>query len=210
MVDTTATGRRGNRFPPTAKIIGLTLATAACVAIIVITMIYRRHGAGSLPSQPVAAEDADLSLENIFQSASRGNRRSWRLKAASAKFLESGSRMEFQRPELILYLKDQSTISLTADSGWLHTRSNDIEVNGHVQLNDRDYTLSTESLRYLHRRRVVLTDRPVTIKGPSLTLSAQSLWINLDTKTAILQGKVVGAFGGNPPQPPPPPSAPKG
>ena len=88
------------------------------------------------------------------------------------------------------YLKDNSEVTLTADRGVLNTESNDIEVSGNVVVKNNQYRMLTESLSYIHDKRVLYSKSPVTIAGTSARLAANRLSMDLNSKKLTLEGSV--------------------
>ena len=134
--------------------------------------------------------DATLSIGKIHQTATRKGKKEWSLEASSAHYIEKTNQMVLRDLKVIFFLKDNSQITLTANRGILKTDSNDIEVSDHVVLKNEEYKLLTESLNYVHDRRILYSSVPVTISGTSALLAADSISFDLNSKKLVLQGSV--------------------
>ncbi len=147
----------------------------------------------TLPSVEKAAQ-AVMSLSQVNQTATKDGAVQWKLKASSAE-LETGSgKMVLQNPQVDFFLDDGSRVNLRASKGVLNTQNNDIEVHGNVQVVNSRYTLKTESMAYLHQRRLLEAKTPVHIIGKRFDLKSAAMTYDLDADQAIFEGDIKGTI----------------
>lgn len=152
----------------------------------------RRQGDEENAVLPKMAAKAVMYLAGVHQTATRDGAVQWELNAGSAE-LEAGSgRMILKAPEVEFILENGSRVRLTADSGILNTKTNDIEVRGNVCVKDSRYTLTTEMLSYDHEKRILFSTLPVHIAARAVALSAAAMRYDLNTSQALFSGMVKG------------------
>ncbi|MDJ0831186.1 MAG: LPS export ABC transporter periplasmic protein LptC, partial [Desulfobacterales bacterium] len=86
---------------------------------------------------------------------------------------------------------------LKAQKGILYTDSNNIEASGDVIVKNKELQLKTQQLNYEHQRRIIHSDKPIFISGGAITLSADSMSLELNTQKAQLQGNVKSSVDEN-------------
>jgi LPS export ABC transporter protein LptC len=142
-----------------------------------------------LPSEAVRSL---MKLAGVHQTATKNGAVQWELDAVTAELEAKSGRMVLDAPQVKFFLEDGTVVQVTAKTGILNTRSNDIQVRGNVKvLNDR-YTLATEALSYKHGDRKMETEVPVIITGGEMDLRADAMTYDLDNNTARFRGHVVG------------------
>ena len=176
--------------PKKIKLVLLAVLIIALGGVIVIYIGSQRNSkvAESIPES--VEPDATLSIGKIQQTATRKGKKEWSLEAGSARYVDKTSQMILQDLVVTFFLSDNSEITLTADEGILNTDSNDIEVSGNVVLENKDYKLLTESLNYVHDKRLLYSKTPATISGTSVRLTADTISFDLNTKKVTLEGSV--------------------
>jgi LPS export ABC transporter protein LptC len=134
-------------------------------------------------------QGADLSLNDIHQTATRDGKTQWRLDATAAHYLTG---------EKQVILKNLSmTVLLTADNGILMTQTKDVSVSGNIELTHDTSRLVTETLEYRSADQTLFAKNPVTIFGDAYRLKAQSMVLDLSRNRAVLKGNVEGSFSEN-------------
>jgi LPS export ABC transporter protein LptC len=167
------------------------------VAVAVIFFQFRRSTDKLTVPLPDNAVKSLMFLEKVHQTASKEGRVQWDLNADSAE-LEVGSRqMVLQSPKVRFYLEDGSQVDLTARKGILYTQSNDIIVQGNVEMKSDRYKLLTDELAYQHSRRTLQSKQPVQIIGQHINLRAESMVYELDSNRALFSGNVNGNINEN-------------
>jgi LPS export ABC transporter protein LptC len=95
------------------------------------------------------------------------------------------------------FIDETSEITLAAEKGILNTDSNDIEVSGNVVVINKEYKLLTERLNYANDKRVLYSTAPVTISGPTVHLTADTISFDLNTQKVTLEGIVETTLDNN-------------
>lgn len=187
--------RKAYRRPRKLKFLALATGVSILVVLAVVYAAYRYLQ--EAPERLIAsiAENAKLSLGKIQQTATRDGKTEWRLDAASARYLEATNQVKLDDLTVTFYMDSGEQVRLSATDGVLDTRSNDIQVSGNVQVDNKDYALHTESLRYRHQQRLILSDSPVVIERKiGGRLSADKLRLDLNSNRLKLEGNVEGVF----------------
>ncbi len=140
---------------------------------------------------------AKMSLGKVHHTATRDGVIEWSLDASSARLLDEKKQLILDDLSVVFYMKDGKKAYLTAEKGFLHTDSNDIEVVGNVVVKNDNYVLKTEKLNYENTRRILFSTIPVAISSDSEKLTADSISFDLDTKKTVLEGNVKGTFSEN-------------
>lgn len=176
------------------KIFIIAVIFICCATIVAVFLYYRRHPDQVQDLVSAIPADADLTIADIHQTATRDGRKEWSLEAASARYLNAEKRVILTKLSMTFYLEDRQDLTLTADSGVWLTESKDVEITGNVELKSDDALLNTEKLRYRHEQRILDSPSPVQIKGDSYRLTAERMQLDLNTNRAIFEGNISGAF----------------
>ena len=163
--------------------------------VILITFLqYRRVLERTDTPVFIGQNKANISIGKAHQTATRNGRMEWSLDAASADYIDKNSQAIFKDLSVTFYLKDETRVYITANQGILKTDSNNMEIYGNVVVRNKDYQLRCENLHYNHDQRIIISKVPVNITGNSFELVADSMSLNLNTNTALFEGKVKGTF----------------
>ncbi|HSM75641.1 MAG TPA: LPS export ABC transporter periplasmic protein LptC [Desulfobacterales bacterium] len=146
-------------------------------------------------------DKAQLALQKIHQTASRGGITEWSLEADSARYLDESKELLLENLAVEFFMDDGARMLLTADRGTLRTDTNDIAVRENVRVTKEDLALSTEALDYDHQKRILTSRTEVRITSGGSEITANTLRYDLNTRQAFLDGDVRGVFSENdPPQ----------
>jgi LPS export ABC transporter protein LptC len=179
------------------RLITTLLAAVVVIAVgSIVTVFYRVRQAEDLPEKLMAVipENTEIALGSLEHTATRGGKTQWRLKAETARVMDGKTTLMLTNPQVVFYMDDGREVVLTADQGILETRSNNIAATGNVVINNRDYSMKTEALRYSHDERKLTSDRRVFITGAWADLSADRMHLDLNADTVEFTGRVEGAF----------------
>jgi len=177
------------------KILLAVAAIGVAAGLLAVYIGYRRLAHAPEQLAAVIGDQAKLSLGKIRQTATRDGKTEWRLDAASAQYLEAGSKVLLKELTVVFYSNEDRSVTLSATDGVLNTESNDIEVSGDVTVENEEYTLTTASLHYRHDTRTISSDHPVTIERKTGgRLSADALSFDLNTNRVLMEGNVTGVF----------------
>ena len=147
---------------------------------------------------PETAAKAIMALSNVRQTATKDGSVQWKLTAVSAEMEADTGRMVLKSPQVEFFTEDGGRIHLTASTGILYTRDNNIEVQGNVHLRSDRYTLVTEALTYDNERHLIVTTKEVLISGETIQLHASAMTYDLKVNQARFAGPVKGILHENP------------
>ena len=174
----------------------------ALIVIIVITIgivlaAFLRFQKNGDTSDPLLSDDhkkASISIGKVHQTATKDGAKQWSLVADSAHYIEKENRALFENLEVVFFMEDGSEATMTADRGYLQTDSNDIQVEGNVQVDYGTYHIETMALDYNHESRFLHTDDQVKVSGEFFTLTADAVSVDLNTQKSDFFGNVKGVF----------------
>jgi len=172
--------------------LGLLLALALFFSI-------RQQMSKTAPASPDSPEQttADLSISQFHHTAKKEGRTEWILDAETAQYFKNNSQVRLKKLNLKYFPQsEQPETHLTADKGRLHLDSNDMDISGHVVVENRNWRMETETLHYTHESNIISTDVPVQINGESLRLRADAMTLNIQTGKLVCRGNVEGTLIG--------------
>ncbi len=141
-------------------------------------------------------QGSDMVLNKIHHEAVRYGVREWGLDARMAQFDDDGQTVLIEDIKLTIFGSDQSQTHVEAIKGKINMLSNDFTLRKNVKVKSQEYTLETQRISYTNDEKSITSDTRVHIKGPSMTVGADSAQFNLNTKKAVLEGNVTVTFGG--------------
>jgi LPS export ABC transporter protein LptC len=180
--------------PNTLRIV-LVLFILSVIAILAVVYINYRELLEN-PEKMIAAfkPGADMTIDDIHQTATRNGKKEWQLDAASAHYIDTEKKVRLEDLGMTFFLENQQQIQLTADSGILETETQNVSIKGQVKLKNEDANLQTEELHYQHEQRFIFADTPVTITGEVFQLNAESMTLDLEKGRAVFKGNVQATF----------------
>ncbi len=186
-----------NQNPRKLKFFLISIIIILLGIIIAVFSTYRNILDETAGLESVIHSAAKMSLGKLHHTATRDGVIEWSLDASSAKLLDEKKQLILDDLSVVFYMKDGKKAYLTAEKGFLHTESNDIEVAGNVVVKNDNYVLKTEKLYYEHTRRILFSNVSVEISSDSEKLTADSISFDLNTKKTMLEGNVKGIFSEN-------------
>ena len=135
---------------------------------------------------------ATLAIGKVKHTATRDGKTEWTLEAGSGKYSDEDKTVTITDLMIAFYMADDTTTYLKADEGVLNSQTNDIDVRGHITLENKGYQLETEQIKYDHEKRIVYSDTPLTIKNAFLYLTADRFKLDLNENKTYLTGHVKG------------------
>ncbi|MCG6906935.1 MAG: LPS export ABC transporter periplasmic protein LptC [Desulfobacteraceae bacterium] len=144
-------------------------------------------------------DKAQLALQKIHQTATRGGITEWSLDADSARYLDESKELLLENLAVEFFMDDGTRMLLTADRGTLRTDTNDIAVRENVRVTKEDLALSTEALDYDHQKRILTSQTEVRITSGNSQITAKTFRYDLNPRQAVLDGDVRGVFSENDP-----------
>jgi len=172
----------------------LAVALVALIATVVVFVGYRQVTRNPEAILELVQKGADMQLSNIRQTASKKGIKEWRLEASSATLKDEQKVMLLDRPEVEFFMEDGDNLHLTADQGTIHTDSSHMNVSGQVSAATSQYRLQTETLDYDPNARTLHAAKSVRISGPSFTIRADSMAMDIATSITRLEGGVEGVI----------------
>ena len=186
-----------NQNPRKLKFFLISIIIVLLGIIIAVFSTYRNILDETAGLKSVIHSAAKMSLGKLHHTATRDGVIEWSLDASSARLLDEKKQLILDDLSVVFYMKDGEKAYLTAEKGFLHTESNDIEVAGNVVVKNDNYVLKTEKLNYEHTRRILFSNVSVEISSDSEKLTADSISFDLNTKKTMLEGNVKGIFSEN-------------
>ncbi|MCD4786722.1 MAG: LPS export ABC transporter periplasmic protein LptC [Desulfobacterales bacterium] len=186
-----------NQNPRKLKFFLISIIIILLGIIIAVFSTYRNILDETAGLKSAIQSAAKMSLGKLHHTATRDGVIEWSLDASSAKLLDEKKQLILDDLSVVFYMKDGEKAYLTAEKGFLHTESNDIEVAGNVVVKNDNYVLKTEKLNYEHTRRILFSNVFVEISSDSEKLTADSISFDLNTKKTMLEGNVKGIFSEN-------------
>lgn len=173
----------------------ITILIIALIGIVLTVFIRNRIYINSiqkpLPPQQTAAT---LSIQNFRHTATQDGRKEWSIEADSANLFSTQNIAKLSNISALFFLKNDETISLTADSGLLHIDTNNLDISGHIIIKFSGYVMTTENLNYMYKSHIINIDTPMMITGKSIMFKANTMSYNLITDTIKCSGNVEGTF----------------
>ncbi len=186
-----------NQNPRKLKFFLISIIIILLGIIIAVFSTYRNILDETAGLESAIHSAAKMSLGKLHHTATRDGVIEWSLDASSARLLDEKKQLILDDLSVVFYMKDGEKAYLTAEKGFLHTESNDIEVAGNVVVKNNNYVLKTEKLYYEHTRRILFSNVSVEISSDSEKLTADSISFDLNTKKTMLEGNVKGIFSEN-------------
>jgi len=186
-----------NQNPGKLKFLLISIIIILLGIIIAVFSTYRNILDETAGLKSAIQSAAKMSLGKLHHTATRDGVIEWSLDASSAKLLDEKKQLILDDLSVVFYMKDGKKAYLTAEKGFLHTESNDIEVAGNVVVKNDNYVLKTKKINYEHTRRILFSNVSVEISSDSEKLTADSISFDLNTKKTMLEGNVKGIFSEN-------------
>lgn len=160
------------------------------LAAMVTTFLGYRHLAGKPQSRKIPRSLAAVIIEKYRQQTTKNGLPQWDLNARTASLDNAAHKADLSDLKVTFYLQNEERALLTADHGVLFTDRNDIEVTGHVVVQNKTYRVETQRLDYVHARQTLTANVPVTVTGPRIKLTADGVTVYLPTDRALFKGHV--------------------
>ncbi len=167
---------------------------AGLVSIAIVFIIYRSQMSGIPLASGIIKKTVDMSLARIRQTAMKNGIREWDLEAASADLFENEKKMVLNMPEVKFFMKDGTSVFLTADTGILKTDSKAIMISGNINVKRNGHRLIAETLEYEPEKRTLRSNKPVLLSGDSFELTADTVVLDIESEKTIFKGNVKGLF----------------
>jgi LPS export ABC transporter protein LptC len=166
----------------------------ALAALVIVYALYRRGidaGADLIKNMP---KGPSLTIENLRHTAVREGSTEWTLEAAQAKMAGNRKSATLTEVSVVFFADDGDEVHLTADTGHLNLRSDDLKVSGNVVVWQKSYRIVTENLEYQNRRQLLVAKTPVKVTGTTVSVTAERATFDLENKHLRFEGNVYGTI----------------
>lgn len=124
---------------------------------------------------------ADLKLDRVHYTETRGGIKEWELEAISAQYFKEESTVFFDKVKATFFGKNGEKYVLWGEKGKFNTQTKEIELFDGIKLDSSDgYHLRTQSLKYEAEKKTLRTSDPVEMSGPQLRVEGIGLIVELD------------------------------
>ncbi|GEM_PF-2118517 len=162
-----------------------------CTILITVTIIYvnlkkKENSSDTFKKESFPDKDADMTMDNFhFTQAGKG-KIDWEVKAVRAKLFKKENKAVLEDVEAVFTTSQGIRLELKGDEGLFNTESHDIYIrkrNNDIKIiSSNGYTMTTESLSWDNKKRVVATDDAVSIEGKEIKVKGKGLRINAVTQ----------------------------
>jgi LPS export ABC transporter protein LptC len=183
-------------YPKRSKWIRIPLLGAIFIALtgVVLVFIDYRSDKPETANPPKNQGKADASLTEIRHTAMKEGKKEWTLTAKSAHLIDRKNKTYIESPSIIFFLDSGEEVTLSAKRGVLAVDSNDLTVEGSVEIKHKDYIINAQKLYYIHEKRLIFSKLPVEIKGKIFHLVADRMTHDLTTNKSVFDGNVKGSY----------------
>jgi len=172
-------------------LLGVMLLGFAGVVMTFIT--YRKSFDDPEKIADLLPENTQISMQAFEHTATRDGKTQWHLEAESAS-LSGQKKLVLKTPAVVFYRENGRKIYLTAQTGVLNKKTNNITMSGNVVARTDGYRFEAESAEYDHNRRFLNAPTPVKIISNRGELVADAMTYDLGTSRATFSGNVQGVF----------------
>jgi len=138
-------------------------------------------------------ENTQVSMQSFEHTATRDGKTQWHLEAESASLM-GNKKLVLKTPAVVFYRENGRKIYLTAESGVLNKKTNNITMSGNVVAKTAGYRFEADSAVYDHNRRFLNSKTPVKIISNRGELVADTMTYDLGSNRATFDGNVKGVF----------------
>jgi LPS export ABC transporter protein LptC len=137
-----------------------------------------------------AAENPDITLDNIHYVETKGTRKEWELRAKSGRHFRENDYTTLDDLAVTFFAEGGRTITLRGGKGSMKGRK-EIEVWENVVITSSDgYRVVTNSLHYDAQRQQIFNEDPVLLEGKGVRVKGVGIVVDLRTKKLSILRKV--------------------
>ena len=137
----------------------------------------------------------DISIDNIHLIEEEDGKTQWELNADKAEVVHSNKITRLKNIRMSLYQKNNSQISVLADKGIIHNESENVELEGNIQVySGEGHVLTTNNLKWVSEQKTFATTDDVKINGNNFILTGKGMKVNVDTEILEIYGGVKAFF----------------
>jgi LPS export ABC transporter protein LptC len=168
----------------------------AGIGILVLVVLAYLIGGGMDSTQEFAPSglpgEQGLKLENIHYTQDDPDEKvKWSLHAKEVRFSQDRQLLSFSDFHVVLEPEGRPRIQLTGRHGDYDKNSGRMDLRGDLQGHTNDgYTILTEHMFYDRNAGFIKTEEPVQIMGPSVSVSGEGLYLDLEMGTLRILSRV--------------------
>ena len=155
------------------------------ITIIILITAFATKNKNKLIKSTVAniiETGIDISIDNIHLIEEEEGKTQWELNADKAEVFHSKKITHLKNIRMSLFQKDNNQISVSADKGTIHNESENVELEGDIQVsNGEGHVLTTNNLKWVSEQKTFETTDDVRINGINFILSGKGMKANIDT-----------------------------
>ena len=176
------------------KRILLTVMLLGFAGVVATFITYRKSFDNPEKLVDMLPENTQVSMGAFEHTATKDGKTQWHLEAESASLMDSKKKLVLQTPSVVFFRENGRKIFLTAKTGVLQTKTNNITMSGNVVARTEGYRFEADSAVYDHNRRFLTSETPVKITSGRAELVADTMTFDLGTNKATFNGNVKGVF----------------
>jgi LPS export ABC transporter protein LptC len=158
---------------PIAGIIILLLIAAAYI-------INRPHHAQVSPTASTLVPGEALTLSEVKYDQDQEDGKGWELVAKEAHFFDTTQLVSLKEVLLTLDSAQDNCYRIRGNEGDYCRKTEEIVLKGNVVGNSSNgYQIETSQLTYKQREELVVTDKPIRMRGPFFTVEGDGLSVDL-------------------------------
>jgi LPS export ABC transporter protein LptC len=167
-----------------------------CIALLVLTVgFFMVRSRKEMSRKPVAIETASsegIKLADIhLTQEGTGEDVKWTLDAKEVRISEDKQNVAFTSFSLKLEPSEGPVINLEGETGRYDRGAGVLHLSGALRGRTADgYAIATESAVYNHKEGRLVTEDPVLITGPFLSVEGEGLTYDIATETLEIKSKV--------------------
>lgn len=179
---------------PKAKIFLLTFICLMAFGIVAAFLWYRTVHKTPETFFESLPKDVDIALNNVHHESTRHGFKEWAMDAGRAEYLTAENKVLFEDISTTFFLKDGDTVLLTGKKGVLNSKTQDFEITGNVVVRGNGYEAKTDTLSYLHQKRIIFSKSSFLLVGDNIRLTGHGMQFDLDSGRFNVHKKVRADF----------------
>jgi len=149
-------------------------------------------------TQQELIDESAIKAEDIELVQGQQGALGWKLLATSAKYNQGQGLVGVTRPQLTAYYgEDRKEVYVRGDRGIVDQRKDNLTLYENVGGRFGDMELEAKEMEYLGSAEKVYLKGGVTVRRPDMTLTADTVEINLATRQMLAAGNVIALLASN-------------
>lgn len=150
----------------------------AAIVLFVSGMAASRYLAEPPEDFDTVGPESGSRLENFTYSSPGAH--PWELAASKALISDSFDRVSLTKPSVVYHGGKGGKIYLSAETGTLDRKNNNVSAEGHVRIAYKDYKFTTGAIEYSHADRQADSSAPVSLEGDGIVVTGKGLRLSVD------------------------------